>query len=67
MCFVGFTAGLTMATLVILVITSAFTLRELRRNRHRMSAKTRYLQSQLNRLMLAEVQQNQSVLSDEKL
>ncbi|KAH7724234.1 Protein Y9C9A.5 [Aphelenchoides avenae] len=40
---------------VVIVTTSLVTLKVLRRLRHQMTERTRYLQKQLNRLMLAEV------------
>lgn len=40
---------------VIVVLTSISTLRTLRRRAGEMTTKTRYMQSQLNRLMFAEV------------
>ncbi|KAH7723737.1 7TM GPCR protein [Aphelenchoides avenae] len=43
------------AILGIIAISSVTTFRVLRESRHSMSAKTRYMQSQLNRLMFAEV------------
>lgn len=43
---------------IIIVVTSIVTLRTLKAKMRDMSAKTRYMQSQLNRLMFAEVRRH---------
>ncbi|KAH7716222.1 7TM GPCR protein [Aphelenchoides avenae] len=53
--FVGFAFVEDMAIFATMLFSTLTTLAVLRQNRHRMSMQTRYMQSQINRLMFAEV------------